>query len=216
MSGLVELATWPSCARRPRSWKRSHPAWGRPAHQVVEQPGTRLKNLDALRSLLEQYYESCAALSKPVTLSGSLRFLADADSAGSENFGDDVVNVLTYHKAKGLEWPAVVLASLDTEVAAKPWDVAVEGVDEIDVHNPLTGRWIRFWPGLSAQGVQATVRSGRLLGGRAAGPGTASGRLGAGTLCGPDPFRQRDLPGGRQARASFVELAGNRPDCGVD
>ncbi|MBT2554487.1 exodeoxyribonuclease V subunit beta [Arthrobacter sp. ISL-5] len=108
-------------------------------------PGTRLKNLDALRSLLEQYYESCAALSKPVTLSGSLRFLADADSTGSENFGDDVVNVLTYHKAKGLEWPAVVLASLDTEVVAKPWGVAVEGVDEIDVSDPLVGRWIRFW-----------------------------------------------------------------------
>lgn len=109
-------------------------------------PGTRLKNLDALRSLLEQYYESCAALSKPVTLSGSLKFLADADSAGSENFGDDVVNVLTYHKAKGLEWPAVVLASLDTDVVAKPWGVAVEGVDEIDVRDPLVGRWIRFWP----------------------------------------------------------------------
>ena len=109
-------------------------------------PGTRLKNLDALRSLLEQYYESCAALSKPVTLSGSLKFLADADSTGSENFGDDVVNVLTYHKAKGLEWPAVVLASLDTDITAKPWDVAVEGVDEIDVSNPLIGRWIRFWP----------------------------------------------------------------------
>ncbi|WP_432396483.1 UvrD-helicase domain-containing protein [Pseudarthrobacter sp. L19] len=108
-------------------------------------PGTRLKNLDALRSLLEQYYESCAALSKPVTLSGSLKFLADVDSTGSENFGVDVVNVLTYHKAKGLEWPAVVLASLDTEVVAKPWGVTVEGADEIDVREPLNGRWIRFW-----------------------------------------------------------------------
>ncbi|QCB98576.1 hypothetical protein E5206_18060 [Arthrobacter sp. PAMC25564] len=109
-------------------------------------PGTRLKNLDALRSMLERYYQSCAALGKPVTLGGSLKFLADADSAGSENFGDDVVNVLTYHKAKGLEWPAVVLASLDTPVAASPWGVSVEGVAEIDVRNPLAGRWIRFWP----------------------------------------------------------------------
>lgn len=109
-------------------------------------PGTRLKNLDALRTVLERYYESCAALSKPVTLSGSLRFLAEADSAGSENFGDDVVNVLTYHKAKGLEWPAVVLASLDTAVAAKPWGVSVEGVTDIDVRDPLAGRWIRHWP----------------------------------------------------------------------
>jgi ATP-dependent exoDNAse (exonuclease V) beta subunit len=109
-------------------------------------PGTRLKNLDALRALLERYYESCAALSVPATLSGSLKFLADVESTGSENFGDDVVNVLTYHKAKGLEWPAVVLASLDTDTTAKPWGVTVEGVDEIDVRDPLAGRWIRFWP----------------------------------------------------------------------
>ena len=53
--------------------------------------------------------------SKPATLSGSLKFLADADSAGGENFGDDVVNVLTYHKAKGprngrqLYWQASTL-----------------------------------------------------------------------------------------------------------
>lgn len=109
-------------------------------------PSMRLKNLDAFRALLEKYYESSAALGKPVTLSGALTFVAGSEATGSDNYGDNVVNVLTYHQSKGLEWPAVVLASLDRKVTAKSFGVAVEARGEVDVARPLDGRWIRFWP----------------------------------------------------------------------
>ncbi|NKX52399.1 hypothetical protein HER39_17845, partial [Arthrobacter deserti] len=59
---------------------------------------------------------------------------------------DDVVHVLTYHKAKGLEWPVVVMESLDKGIRASAFGTNVEQAGSFDAGNPLAGRWIRFWP----------------------------------------------------------------------
>ncbi|MCG2620891.1 UvrD-helicase domain-containing protein [Arthrobacter sp. I2-34] len=109
-------------------------------------PATRLRNLDAFRACLNNYYEACKVLKTPATLRGFLRFLADEEQNGAENSGDDVVHVMTYHKAKGLEWPVVVMESLDKGIRAGAFGTAVEQSASFDVANPLAGRWIRFWP----------------------------------------------------------------------
>ena len=57
------------------------------------------------------------------------------------------MNVLTYHKAKGLEWPLVVLCELEWTKAVTPFDISVIPRESgFDPTNPLEGRWIRFWP----------------------------------------------------------------------
>ena len=61
--------------------------------------------------------------------------------------GGDAVVVCTYHRAKGLEWPVVVLGSLDRPLRLNPFVVTPETDRKaFDPADPLTGRWIRYWP----------------------------------------------------------------------
>jgi ATP-dependent exoDNAse (exonuclease V) beta subunit len=61
--------------------------------------------------------------------------------------GDDAVRVLTYHRAKGLEWPVVILLDLQDGAKRSPFGAYSESpATGLDPWNPLAGRWIRFWP----------------------------------------------------------------------
>ncbi|WP_077490412.1 UvrD-helicase domain-containing protein [Sinomonas mesophila] len=113
---------------------------------VWSAPERRLRNLDAFRGAVQLYFERCRALRFPATLRGFLGFFASDEHESAENAGPDVVNVLTYHKAKGLEWPVVVMESLDKETKARPFGTGVEQTRELDLADPLAGRWIRLWP----------------------------------------------------------------------
>ena len=60
---------------------------------------------------------------------------------------DGAVVVCTYHKAKGLEWPVVVLANLDRGERRDAFDVAPEFLGgTFDPARPLANRSIRYWP----------------------------------------------------------------------
>jgi ATP-dependent helicase/nuclease subunit A len=143
-------------------------AWGR-----VEK---RLANLDALRAHASRYERACAVAGSGSTPGGfvaHLEALSDgaADSQALLAEGD-AVTVGTWHAAKGLEWPVVVLFELDGRRADRGLGVSVVGSGPgIDVSDPLVDRRIRWWfspYGLVSKGVPFYARLAESDEGRAA------------------------------------------------
>jgi len=122
-------------------------------------PTQRLGNLEALRALAVAYEERCSYQREAASLAGLLRYFEetqqvvrqrDEERATDEQHvggSDDAVIISTYHKAKGLEWPVVILGSLGRPRKRDPFAVTPESDrNAFDAADPLGGRWIRYWP----------------------------------------------------------------------
>jgi ATP-dependent exoDNAse (exonuclease V) beta subunit len=134
-------------------------------------PSQRMANLDALRGLTQTYEERCVYLREAASLAGLTRYFEetcvvlkrkDEERASDEQHvgaTDGAVVLSTYHKAKGLEWPVVVLGSLGRERKRDAFEVTPE-TDRVgfDAADPLGGRWIRYWPWPLGQQRTAPLR----------------------------------------------------------
>lgn len=106
----------------------------------------RLDDLEALRGFARDYEANCSSAGVAATPSGLVLALAAEDPSRPRSPRDDAVTIITYHGAKGLEWPCVVLTGLAKAPRARLWEPVAEADGEIDWREPLSGRWIRFWP----------------------------------------------------------------------
>ena len=112
----------------------------------------RLSNIDELRRLAVAYEESCHRQHRAASLGGYLLYLSqlarEKDDRQGASERPEAVNVLTYHRSKGLEWPAVVCYDLDQKLRADLWGRAVIPDDPaapVDLDYPLAHRWLRYW-----------------------------------------------------------------------
>jgi len=89
-------------------------------------PEERLANLEALRALASSYEDDVEASRAPGSIVGFLHFLEAAVGSGIDETGQDrgdpqhaggsdAVQLCTYHRSKGLEWPVVILSSLNAK-----------------------------------------------------------------------------------------------------
>ena len=110
----------------------------------------RRANLEALRGFAQQYERSCAATHSPTTVAG---FVFWCDELATQNLDlkatderADSIHVMTYHTAKGLEWPVVICDDLDHEHRTNLWDPTVIQERAFDARDPLANRRIAFFP----------------------------------------------------------------------
>ncbi|MBC3234160.1 UvrD-helicase domain-containing protein [Pseudomonas lurida] len=108
----------------------------------------RMSNVEALVELGKTFEDECVAAKRPATVSGMLRWLDELASQEDDNratSADNAVSVLTYHGAKGLEWPVVVLTSLDAIARTSLWGVRARTVGDFDPEQPLANRFVHCW-----------------------------------------------------------------------
>ncbi|MEM7166120.1 MAG: UvrD-helicase domain-containing protein [Planctomycetota bacterium] len=110
---------------------------------------TRCSHLDALLEHAQRYQMEAREGDRPATLTGLVGHLEELAAREEDTHGAtgglEAATVMTYHGAKGLEWPTVILTGLDWQHAPKLWEPTVTGGDPTAV-DPLAGREIRFWP----------------------------------------------------------------------
>lgn len=122
-------------------------AWGPDAIKAAQ----RQRNLDALLQLAVEYENHCDSQHVAATLTGFLYWLENPHSPELDLqpvvTTGNAVHVLTYHRAKGLEWPVVINTDFHYRWRHRIWDIRVEGPEGVfDLHHPLAGRVVRFWP----------------------------------------------------------------------
>ena len=124
-------------------------AWGPDETRVAQ----RQRNLDAFLNLAVEYEKHSEGQQEAASLTGFLLWLQaprspELDLQPTVTSGN-AVHVLTYHRAKGLEWPVVITTDFLYGDKSRLWDVRVESEGEgLDLDQPLAGRTIRYWPDL--------------------------------------------------------------------
>ena len=75
----------------------------------------RRQNLQTLCLLAHKYDEHCLQMSIGASVGGLLTYLSYAEIENKIDNAADAVKVMTYHKSKGLEWPYVIMSSLEDD-----------------------------------------------------------------------------------------------------
>ena len=109
----------------------------------------RLANVDMLCALALQYEEACRIRHESCTHAGCIAWLMNGeDRRQAPSVAGNAVQIRTYHAAKGLEWPVVVLCSLDWQPkGSEAFGLRMmPPAGDMDLEHPLAGRQVHFWP----------------------------------------------------------------------
>ncbi len=117
--------------------------------EKMEHGDSRTFRISALRQQVKAYEENCKSSFLPCTDLGFLEFLKSSEPKIPSSEHSDAVTILTYHRSKGLEWPVVIMASLEKELR----DPDLFGVRQeivagttFNPKEPLKGRIVTYLP----------------------------------------------------------------------
>lgn len=110
----------------------------------------RKDNLMALIQSAEEYESNCLALGQNATIEGFITRIQD-HGITVDGYDTDGVNVLTYHGSKGLQWPVVILFSLNNDLLNDThtcksflWDVLAVRKDSPNGANLYPGYYLIY------------------------------------------------------------------------
>jgi len=124
----------------------------------------RSSNLDSAIRHARDYEEAAISGNGSATLTGLILYFeqlaADENDLRFTSQGHDAVTLLTYHAAKGLEWPVVVLSGLNSDRDPDMWKPVVRSPSFKE--EPLINREIRhwIWPFGMSDGPFPRIKSG--------------------------------------------------------
>ena len=116
---------------------------------------SRQSNLLRLIELVDEYEESCMKMNVGSGLADFFNFIESSELNDTQKGNSDknAVQVMTYHKSKGLEWPIVYLLSVEKDhfkdfYQKKYFDVSVINQGDFRIETPLKNRVVEFlwWP----------------------------------------------------------------------
>ena len=113
---------------------------------AMSNPDLRMSNLDELRRVCNEYMNQALVNRRAATPAGFVAMLANEEKESASGFGENTVNIMTYHKSKGLEFPIVILGSLDSEGKNNAFGIRTIGAETFDINDPLANRSIHYWP----------------------------------------------------------------------
>jgi len=108
----------------------------------------RLANVDAFISHAQEYQLTCHSMQTASTIAGLLNWMqqlhrTDEDYKGVQS--GNVIQVMTYHKSKGLEWGIVLLWDLGMEPWNRFFGVKVKSPATVRLDDPLADRALRLF-----------------------------------------------------------------------
>ncbi|MEK6544521.1 MAG: 3'-5' exonuclease, partial [Elusimicrobiota bacterium] len=114
-----------------------------------DQPARRATHLDSLLAAAKTYEQEALHKGHSATLTGLIAYLEDLNDKGDDDReppqGLDAVRVSTYHHAKGLEWPVVILSQLNKVFDGSMFQFSAAGGDAAS-GKPLKDRCLCYWP----------------------------------------------------------------------
>lgn len=122
-------------------------SWGFAAS--MDKPQAGIANINRLFAFAEEYEENCVSSGTPVTAGGLVQFLEGLQDVNEDRIaatGGNAVRVMTWHAAKGLEWPMVILYTLDSKAYSRLYGITAFTKGNFDLSAPVGNRGILHMP----------------------------------------------------------------------